>query len=694
MTYRMPRFTFRYILLAVILACACWARGSGVWRLLRILRNPDAAPEAPFVLTTATRNIGTGSLRRDQILAINGRPFIGAKQFDDAVFNSHPGDKITVTLSEPSGNSIEKMVTIPSQRINFVSSERIPLALTLDVLVPLVCIFLGAFAVAVRPADLNAWLLLFLMVAFGELAPRDYGNVDVFTLAWSNGMGMLWPVFMMLFGIYFPEPSPFEKKRPWLKYLLILPAAAIPAIIMATYLIWLYDINAAARFRSIFIPLYFLETFVGMLAISTYFANLGMKSRMATSADSRRRLRILMWGSCISLTPLLILLVRSLVIGTDILDVDWILQAITLAFLSLFPFTLAYVIVVERAMDLSFVLRRSLQYGLARGGFWVARLVLIVLTVNLIRLLTLHGSDEWKPLQFAAVGIGFLAIRKRTANKATQWIDRKFFRESYDAERVLAGLAKEAGSFVEIQPLLENVASSVSRTLHVPDIVILLREGDVFVPRYSTRDGEPMNIVASGRIVKNLRERNEALEIYFDKPPLWIRSLSAEELQTLDHMRTQLMLPLTTRSELTGIFSLGPKLSEVPYSDTDIRLLQAIAWQMSIALENSRLVASLAAEAADRERANRELEIAREVQERLFPQNFPRRLRASIAQATAVRRAVWVAITTISFSWKTAGWESRSVMFPVRESRQRCLWPACRPHCAGRRWLECIISRH
>jgi sigma-B regulation protein RsbU (phosphoserine phosphatase) len=167
------------------------------------------------------------------------------------------------------------------------------------------------------------------------------------------------------------------------------------------------------------------------------------------------------------------------------------------------------------------------------------------------------------------------------------------------------------------------VASRVSSTLHVPDIVILLREGEAFVPRYSTRPGEPMNIPASGRIAKNLRERNEALEIYFDKPPLWIRSLSAEELQTLDHMRTQLMLPLTTRSELTGIFSLGPKLSEVPYSDIDIRLLQAIAWQMSIALENSRLVASLAAEAADRERANRELEIAREVQERLFPQNFP-----------------------------------------------------------------------
>jgi sigma-B regulation protein RsbU (phosphoserine phosphatase) len=88
-------------------------------------------------------------------------------------------------------------------------------------------------------------------------------------------------------------------------------------------------------------------------------------------------------------------------------------------------------------------------------------------------------------------------------------------------------------------------------------------------------------------------------------------------------MRSQLLLPLAGQEQLAGILSLGPKLSEAPYSEVDIRLLQAVASQMGLALENSRLVASLAAAAAERERANTELEIAREVQERLFPQKFP-----------------------------------------------------------------------
>jgi sigma-B regulation protein RsbU (phosphoserine phosphatase) len=72
-----------------------------------------------------------------------------------------------------------------------------------------------------------------------------------------------------------------------------------------------------------------------------------------------------------------------------------------------------------------------------------------------------------------------------------------------------------------------------------------------------------------------------------------------------------------------GIISLGPKLSEEPYSNTDMRLLHAVASQTGLALENARLTESIRREIAARARVNRELEIAREVQERLFPQSLP-----------------------------------------------------------------------
>jgi sigma-B regulation protein RsbU (phosphoserine phosphatase) len=69
--------------------------------------------------------------------------------------------------------------------------------------------------------------------------------------------------------------------------------------------------------------------------------------------------------------------------------------------------------------------------------------------------------------------------------------------------------------------------------------------------------------------------------------------------------------------------SLGPKQSEEPYSGSDLRLLQSVVTQTALALENAQLTAVIAAEAGQRERLRRELEIAREVQERLFPQSLP-----------------------------------------------------------------------
>src|SRR5262249_8136246 len=78
-----------------------------------------------------------------------------------------------------------------------------------------------------------------------------------------------------------------------------------------------------------------------------------------------------------------------------------------------------------------------------------------------------------------------------------------------------------------------------------------------------------------------------------------------------------------SRKELLGFISLGPKRSEEPYSPSDAKLLRTVAAQTGLALENTRLSEAFAAEVAQREMLNREIEIAREVQQRLFPQTLP-----------------------------------------------------------------------
>jgi sigma-B regulation protein RsbU (phosphoserine phosphatase) len=85
----------------------------------------------------------------------------------------------------------------------------------------------------------------------------------------------------------------------------------------------------------------------------------------------------------------------------------------------------------------------------------------------------------------------------------------------------------------------------------------------------------------------------------------------------------ELVLPLNGKTDLLGIITLGPKKSEEPYSISDAKLLGSVASQTGLALENSRLMAAIVTEIAKREWIGREIDIARGVQQRLFPQKLP-----------------------------------------------------------------------
>ncbi len=622
-----PSLIRRYIAIGLLMAVAGFVHGDLIWKLISTFLHRDSLPAAPFALSVASRTISSGEFAGDQLLALGGTPLNAARQLAEAVAARHPGDTLRVTLSRPDGSATEIDAVIPSQRRSLSSPTQIALAIALRLVVPLVALALGFGVILIRPGDKNAWLVLLMMLGFVSTVhpPEHEGTIPDLTLLWTAFWNTAWPTALMLFGIYFPIRSVRDRRWPWIKYIFVFFFNLVGIGYWAVYIIWQHDINAAAPLRNLALRMYFFQMVAWLLATLGFWANFRRKSAAETSPDGRRRLSILRFGSWLGLGPVGALAVYAIASGSFLFaGIPAPLFVTALLVLPLFPLTLVYVIVVERAMDLRFAIRMGVKYTLARFGLWTIRAAVLSLAGAIFVSSWRSGMTSSRAMGLAGVTGALLLTRKPLAERASQWVDRKFFREAYDSERVLAGLAGEVGRYLEVKPLLERVAVRIGETLHVSEIVILLREGDMFRTAYSTRAGEPMDIPADSRIVANLEKRAEPLPIYFDKPPLWIRSLSTQELQTLDFMRTQLLLPVMGREGLSGIISLGPKLSEVPYSETDSRLLQAVAWQAGMSLENSRLLASLAKEAALRERINYELEIAREVQERLFPQSYPR----------------------------------------------------------------------
>jgi sigma-B regulation protein RsbU (phosphoserine phosphatase) len=116
---------------------------------------------------------------------------------------------------------------------------------------------------------------------------------------------------------------------------------------------------------------------------------------------------------------------------------------------------------------------------------------------------------------------------------------------------------------------------------------------------------------------------NSPSKIYFDDPQSWVHGTPESEQKALESLGAEVLIPVALKSRMLGLISLGPKRSEAPYSRVDLQLLGAVASQTGLALENAELTENIRREIAQRERLDRELEIAREVQQRLFPQVLP-----------------------------------------------------------------------
>ncbi len=486
---------------------------------------------------------------------------------------------------------------------------------------------------AVRPYDRLAWLLLALMIGFSQFVAGFSWSWPLMSLAilWNAALGSpfgIWLVWLVLFALLFPQRAAYDRRLPWLKWILL-----VPLIFQAVFFFW-FAIGSDYNFAWLtpLKPLLALllhvpwHTYLAFAAIGAFFALLWIQGATAPTADARRRLRILYFGTAISLTPMFIVAIISVIRGTDIFrDIPEWATITTLLTLLLFPLTMAYVIVVQRAMEVRVALRQGIRYALAQKtlqGFRIATLALAIWAVSYA--FSIH-HHVWYRVGAVVLLAAAIALRRGFSDRLSKSIDRRFFREAYSAELVMSELGEQVRRFTEAQPLLATVAHRVSETLHISRMAVFIREGPSFCVT-QTIGLEPAPVAClspEGHTVKLLSEAKEPELIYFDDPRNWVHSAALEEQQKLHSLTAEVLVALPGRVQLLGLLALGPKLSEEPYSSSDLRLLQSVAVQAGLALENTQLLAAVASEAGKRERLNREIEIAREVQERLFPQSCP-----------------------------------------------------------------------
>jgi sigma-B regulation protein RsbU (phosphoserine phosphatase) len=575
-----------------------------------------------------------GIKTNDRILAVNNRPVDGEFDWREELAKNQESGQLNFVLERTAenGQTETRSIDVPlikvEKNVSYYAVRVV--GFIYNYFVPAFCMLVGFWVVFVRVHDPLAWLLLLLMLGFSCIGLEGYGPgtlVGTFAQIFFS----TWALSMFLFGLYFPERLTIDIRFPWIKWIIIAP------------LLVQMGLMALSIFRSFtgIGSLDFLQPFgkflavagvtLNALGIGLFFAMLGYKSGTLKNPDARRRLKLMVYGTSVAMLPSFLIIIVGIIRGTPGSFYDrapWWFAFLALVLMLVFPLTMAYVIIVHRAMDVSVVVRQGLQYALAKNGVKVLQFISLGLVIlGVIWIFRSNSSfSTAEQIGFVAAGFALIPLIDYAAKNLRVWIDRKFFREAYNAEQILSELSEDVRTMVETKPLLETVSTRIAESLHVPQVALLLKNGNnEFQPAYALGyDAAPeIGFSDDDKTVEKLK-KNEPLTIYQDDEDSWVNEeIETGEREKLEKLNSRLLLPIGAKNRLSGVISLSPKRSEEPYTPNDLRLLKSVAAQTGLALENSRLTEAIANEAAQKERLNRELEIAREVQERLFPQELP-----------------------------------------------------------------------
>ncbi len=638
----------QYILLAIVAMVSLLHAFGGAMGDFGNLMHGASMSQFPFgvrnaepVVTTLTASAVRGGLAKgDVVLSVNGTPLTGFVAYLDEVRRTRPTQVFTVAyvrppagVAHPGRDSGE----IRTTRIAAVGYERKSIwAATLAVVyfaLPFFCLLIGLYVVFARPRSDHAWLILgVLAYCDAVFFPMMFMPRPLILLStiWSSLVQTEMPIALMLFAISFPDRSTVDRKIPWFKWVLLVPLIALYPLDLFWEIGSLYRYSSFGSLLRIYPVLSLVEIILNMVAISYFFFCLVTRIQTSTG-DARRRLRVLYAGSTIGLSPFFVLVVVSLVRGTEFGEgvPRWIFLPCVMALL-LFPLSLAYVVVVQRAMDLRILIRQGTKYFFARHTLTVVRVLLAVwISVELKHFFSGAAHQRMVDIVRILGIIGlFMAFRFVLSKRLQEKIDQRFFREAYSSEQVLSELSEEARNFVETRPLLETITQRIGATLHIDRVAVFLRSGDIFQLQYATGmavlpGAQALYLPSSSATISTLSLAKSPEAVYRDDSSSWLVDASDAERMALQDLSTELLVPLPGRNRLIGVMALGPKRSEEPYSRADRQLLQTVASQTGLALENAELLETLTSEIAARERVSREIEIAREVQERLFPQSYP-----------------------------------------------------------------------
>ncbi|HET7434604.1 MAG TPA: protein kinase [Thermoanaerobaculia bacterium] len=254
-----------------------------------------------------------------------------------------------------------------------------------------------------------------------------------------------------------------------------------------------------------------------------------------------------------------------------------------------------YAVVRHRMFNIRVLVRRSIQYVLARSTL-IALMSLPL--VGLAGYLWMHRRDSLAQLLTGTPAVYVLIIlplvlvihyRKRLLES----LDRRFFREQYDARQLLLHVVSMIRGGSDMLTLSRAALDEVDRALHPQHIALwhLDIDGSAMIRGFvsgNVPEESPL-LAADSTLASLLSTSDDPLDVHSRQTRALIRRLPEAERIWLRDVDAHLLVPLLMDTRLVGVMVLGERKSEEPYGSEDRELLRTLAAQLALTIDYSRL---------------------------------------------------------------------------------------------------------
>jgi Protein kinase domain len=462
-------------------------------------------------------------------------------------------------------------------------------------------VWLGGFFLFIADAFCNRPSLL--LATHGSGLAADFGQA-----CYGLRLDILMPLFLWRFVRDFPQAATQARLRRWveagirislvtaLAFLIFYAVYAVQALLTAVAGAGPNPVGPAAiddaiqKLRDR--PLNGLYETCQFLLASAALPVLAFRAQRATG-EERRRVRL--FASCLVITfgPVLVYLLSYLLVPgfaeyqSQHLEIGRPMVITASLFSLAIPLSMSYVVLAHGVLELRLIARRALQYALARYTALALAIlplaaVLFYLYENRARTLAQLFSGGRTLLLLGASALGMVALSYRRG--LLDWIDRRFFREQYDARQILTMLVERIRAIREGADLAKLIAREVDLALHLDSIALLIvdpRTGLLRDPLDRAR-----RLDASCQLATLIASGSEPLANDLENPRSPLARLPEKDRHWLVDSGFRLLLPILSRDgSLLGIVGLGEKKSGLPFLKEDRQLLHAIASSAAWALE-------------------------------------------------------------------------------------------------------------